>query len=113
MRQLTDEVIAIRKALEARPLPTPFRLPRAINSYVRQGRALLHMQPFSEQDAFDWANEIGSILDEHADYDDAALFSLAQGEGGVYGTFRVQLDVLDEIGKREEERWGKSVRKEG
>jgi hypothetical protein len=113
MRQLTVEVVAIRKALEATPSQTPISLPRAINNYVRRGRTLLMMPQFSEQDASDWANEIGSILDKHGDYEDAARFSLAQGEGGVHGTLKVQIAVLAEIGGRLEKHWGKSVRKEG
>ncbi|MGA2928449.1 MAG: hypothetical protein ABSG43_21140 [Solirubrobacteraceae bacterium] len=88
MRLLTEDVVAIRKTLEARPSQTPISLPRAVNDYIRRGRSLLMMPEFSEQDALSWANAIGSTLSEHGSYEDTAQFSLVQGEGegGVYGT---------------------------
>jgi hypothetical protein len=111
MRLLTDDVVAIREKLEAAPPQTPIRLPRAINDSVRKGHALLRKSEFSEQDAFDWANEIASILNEYGDYKDGARFSRAQGGGDARGTLKAQIAALDEIVERLERHWG--VPKEG
>jgi hypothetical protein len=108
MRLLTDDVVAIRRTLEARPSQKPLSLPRTVNNYARRGHTLMMMQQFSEQEAFSWANAIGSLLDEHGEYGDAVRFSQARarGEGGIYETLQAQVAVLDEMAPRLAAKYG-------